>query len=126
MKNSGIKALCLIVGMSLSGVSTWLHASPGTTTPEKTAATAVKPSSPEQKTEKSAKPATTSDEEEVSINTATAEQLAAALNGVGLKKAQAIVSYREQNGPFTQIDQLQEVPGIGSALIERNQSRLRL
>ncbi|GAB7205478.1 hypothetical protein OS21_19690 [Dickeya oryzae] len=66
------------------------------------------------------------DEEEVSINKATAEQLAAALNGVGLKKAQAIVSYREQNGPFTQIEQLQEVPGIGSALIERNQSRLRL
>ncbi|SLM63979.1 MULTISPECIES: ComEA family DNA-binding protein [Dickeya] len=74
--------------------------------------------------EKAEKPAV--DDEEVSINSATAEQLAAVLNGVGLKKAQAIVSYREQNGPFTQIEQLQEVPGIGRALIERNQSRLRL
>ncbi|MCA6997828.1 ComEA family DNA-binding protein [Dickeya solani] len=124
MKNSGIKALCLIVGMSFAGVSTWLHASPGATTSDKAGVVATKPASPEQKLEKATRSAT--DEEEVSINTATAEQLAAALNGVGLKKAQAIVSYREQNGPFTQIEQLQEVPGIGNALIERNQSRLRL
>ncbi|MCI4185510.1 competence protein ComEA [Dickeya dianthicola] len=124
MKKSGIKALCLIVGMSFSGVSTWLHASPTVTTPDKSGIAAVKPASPEQKLEKATRSAT--DEEEVSINTATAEQLAAALNGVGLKKAQAIVSYREQNGPFTQLEQLQEVPGIGNALIERNQSRLRL
>ncbi|MCI4029571.1 ComEA family DNA-binding protein [Dickeya dianthicola] len=124
MKKSGIKALCLIVGMSFSGVSTWLHASPAVTTPDKPGIAAVKPASPEQKLEKATRSAT--DEEEVSINTATAEQLAVALNGVGLKKAQAIVSYREQNGPFTQLEQLQEVPGIGNALIERNQSHLRL
>ncbi|MFH4210126.1 helix-hairpin-helix domain-containing protein, partial [Acinetobacter baumannii] len=36
----------------------------------------------------------------VSINHASAEQRAQALNGVGLKKAQAIVSYREEYGPF--------------------------
>ncbi|MBX9444578.1 ComEA family DNA-binding protein [Dickeya chrysanthemi] len=130
MKNSGIKALCFIVGMSLTGVSTWLHASPTTSAPDKTSVTTAKspsssPSS-DSKVEKAAKPLVAADEEEVSINTATAEQLATVLNGVGLKKAQAIVSYREQNGPFTQIEQLQEVPGIGSALIERNQSRLRL
>jgi competence protein ComEA len=48
------------------------------------------------------------------------------MNGIGLKKAQAIVSYREQYGPFTAIEQLKEVPGIGSALIERNSARLKL
>ncbi|TYL44319.1 helix-hairpin-helix domain-containing protein [Dickeya chrysanthemi] len=126
MKNSGIKALCFIVGMSLTGVSTWLHASPTTPAPDKTSVTAAKSPSADSKVEKAAKPLVAADEEEVSINTATAEQLATVMNGVGLKKAQAIVSYREQNGPFTQIEQLQEVPGIGSALIERNQSRLRL
>ncbi|WP_252149847.1 helix-hairpin-helix domain-containing protein, partial [Escherichia coli] len=36
----------------------------------------------------------------VSINNASAEELARAMNGVGLKKAQAIVSYREEYGPF--------------------------
>ncbi|OKB68128.1 competence protein ComEA [Serratia marcescens] len=66
------------------------------------------------------------EEAAVSINQATAEQLAAALSGVGLKKAEGIVRYREQNGPFTQVDQLQEVPGIGPALFEKNRARLKM
>lgn len=64
--------------------------------------------------------------QQISINEASAEQLAAAMNGIGLKKAQSIVSYREQYGPFTALEQLKEVPGIGNALIERNASRLKL
>ncbi len=65
-------------------------------------------------------------ESQVSINQADAEELASVLNGVGLKKAEAIVRYREQNGPFTQIEQLQEVPGIGASLVERNRDRLKM
>lgn len=65
-------------------------------------------------------------EASVSINQADAEQLASVLKGVGLKKAESIVRYREQNGPFTQIEQLQEVPGIGPALFERNRARLKM
>lgn len=64
--------------------------------------------------------------DQVSINSATAQELAATLNGVGLKKAESIVSYREQYGPFSQLEQLKEVPGIGSMLVERNLSRLKL
>ncbi|WP_419236443.1 ComEA family DNA-binding protein [Serratia fonticola] len=63
---------------------------------------------------------------QVSINQADAEALATVLNGVGLKKAEAIVRYREQNGPFSEIDQLQEVPGIGPSLVERNRDRLKM
>ena len=62
----------------------------------------------------------------VSINHASAEQLAQALNGVGLKKAQAIVSYREEYGPFKTLDDLKPVPGMGSALVERNLAHLTL
>ena len=62
----------------------------------------------------------------VSINQATAEMLADAMNGVGLKKARSIVEYREQYGAFTSVDQLAEVPGMGSSLVERNLSRLTL
>ncbi|MNO00770.1 ComE operon protein 1 [compost metagenome] len=62
----------------------------------------------------------------LTINQADAEQLASMLKGVGLKKAESIVRYREQNGPFTQIEQLQEVPGIGPALFERNRTRLKM
>ncbi|CAM3836864.1 ComEA family DNA-binding protein [Serratia silvae] len=65
-------------------------------------------------------------EAKVSINQADAEALASVLNGVGLKKAEAIVRYREQNGPFSEIDQLQEVPGIGPSLVERNRDRLKM
>ena len=62
----------------------------------------------------------------VSINHASAEQLAQALNGVELKKAQAIVSYREEYGPFKTLDDLKQVPGMGSALVERNLAHLTL
>jgi competence protein ComEA len=62
----------------------------------------------------------------VSINSASAEDLARVMNGVGLKKAQAIVSYREEYGPFKTVDDLKQVPGMGSALVERNLSHLTL
>ncbi|BET95779.1 ComEA family DNA-binding protein [Xenorhabdus taiwanensis] len=60
----------------------------------------------------------------VNINTANAEELAKQLNGVGAKKAQAIIEYREKYGPFTAIEQLQEVQGIGPIFIEKNRDKL--
>ncbi|QCT20142.1 competence protein ComEA [Jejubacter calystegiae] len=68
----------------------------------------------------------TASESQISINTASAEELAEALNGIGLKKAQSIVRYREENGQFASIDDLRSVPGVGNALVERNLSRLKL
>jgi competence protein ComEA len=62
----------------------------------------------------------------VSINSADAQQLAAGLVGVGMRKAEAIVRYREQFGPFTSIDELAEVSGIGAATVERNRANIRL
>jgi competence protein ComEA len=62
----------------------------------------------------------------VSINSASADDLARVMNGVGLKKAQAIVSYREEYGPFKTVDDLKQVPGMGSSLVERNLSHLTL
>ncbi|MCD1124494.1 helix-hairpin-helix domain-containing protein [Jinshanibacter sp. LJY008] len=67
-----------------------------------------------------------SDNVQVNINQATAEQLAEVMLGIGLKKAQSIVSYREQHGPFVSIERLQDVPGIGAATVERNLTRLQL
>lgn len=69
---------------------------------------------------------TQSTEKKVSLNSATAEELAETLSGIGLKKAQAIVEYRQQYGEFTHIEQLQEVPGIGAATLERNLPKLAL
>ncbi|MDR3432499.1 MAG: helix-hairpin-helix domain-containing protein [Rouxiella aceris] len=70
--------------------------------------------------------ASATEEEKVSLNHASAEELSRVLSGVGLKKGQTIVEYRSEMGPFTNIEQLQEVPGIGPSLFQRNQSRLKL
>ena len=55
----------------------------------------------------------------VNINTATAKELEA-LPGIGAKKAQAIVEYREEHGgSFKSVDELKEVKGIGPKLLEK-------
>ncbi|WP_395787101.1 ComEA family DNA-binding protein [Aquimonas sp.] len=58
--------------------------------------------------------------DKVNINTADAATLAAVLNGIGPAKAEAIVAYRSENGPFRSADQLAEVRGIGLATVEKN------
>jgi len=62
----------------------------------------------------------------VNINTATAEELAEGLTGVGHARAEAIVAYREENGPFTHIDELVNVSGVGLATVDRNRDRIAL
>lgn len=64
--------------------------------------------------------------EPLDLNTATANQLALALNGVGQSKADAIVAYREQNGPFASVDELAKVKGIGPALLDKNRVVLQV
>ncbi|MBN2503642.1 MAG: helix-hairpin-helix domain-containing protein [Anaerolineales bacterium] len=48
----------------------------------------------------------------ININTATVVELQV-LPGIGETKAQAIVAYREANGAFTSIEDIQNVSGIG-------------
>jgi len=62
----------------------------------------------------------------VNINTASAEEIAAALTGIGLTKAQAIVAWRDANGAFTRTEQLLEVKGIGQATLDKNTNRISL
>ena len=56
----------------------------------------------------------------VNINTASATEIAEALNGIGLSKAQAIVDYREAYGLFNRADEIVFVRGIGSSTFENN------
>ena len=56
----------------------------------------------------------------VNVNTASAEELADALDGVGASKAAAIVAYRTDNGPFRHIDELVAVKGIGIKTVDAN------
>ena len=52
----------------------------------------------------------------LAINTASAEEIADVLPGVGEKKAQAIVAYREKNGAFQSAEELEAIKGIGPKL----------
>jgi competence protein ComEA len=53
----------------------------------------------------------------LNINTATQAELET-LPRIGPSTAQAIIEYRDANGPFVTIDDLVEVPGIGPATLE--------
>lgn len=60
----------------------------------------------------------------VDINTASVEILADAVKGIGSKKAEAIVAYREEHGAFKTVDDLAKVKGIGQKTIEKNREHL--
>ena len=63
---------------------------------------------------------------QVNINKADAETLSSELSGVGQSKAEAIVSYREQHGPYKSVEELTNVKGIGTATIDKNRSKIIL
>lgn len=88
-----------------------------------TAAPSLKPEAPTPITAQLSK---TEQPAKVNLNAADAETLRRDLFGIGAAKAKAIIAYRESNGPFTAVDELLEVKGIGKALLEKNRERLEI
>jgi competence protein ComEA len=68
----------------------------------------------------------TADYQPVNVNKASAARIAAAMKGVGLKTAKAIVAYRKANGPFKTISELTEVKDIGVATLRKNERVIAL
>ena len=62
----------------------------------------------------------------INVNSANADELANALDGVGLKRAKAIVAWREQNGQFKHVDDLLKVKGIGKKILAANTGKINL
>lgn len=58
--------------------------------------------------------------EVVNINSASAATISYHLKGIGDKKASSIVSYREINGSFKEIEDITNVKGIGEGLLKKN------
>ncbi|NJO17658.1 MAG: ComEA family DNA-binding protein [Thioploca sp.] len=74
-----------------------------------------------------AKPAAVQNEEQlVDINTADAKTLEQQLEGIGPKKATAIIEYREKHGLFKSLSDLEQVYGIGEKTLARNRDKIKI
>lgn len=60
----------------------------------------------------------------ININEADTETLVLELSGIGHKRAQAIITYREQNGNFKTVDDLIKVSGISKKILDQNRARI--
>lgn len=54
----------------------------------------------------------------VNINTADATAISGRIKGIGQKRAEAIVHYRTEHGPFKSFDELAQVKGIGDSFVK--------
>ena len=96
------------------------------TLPPETVMTTVPPTEPPVRSEpvKQTEPKKSSDSSErkvtfpVNINTASKKELDA-LPGIGEVLAQRIIDYRSANGPFSTVDELTKVKGIGAKTLEK-------
>lgn len=62
--------------------------------------------------------------DKIDLNVADAATLQRELAGIGEAKAKAIVVYRDTNGPFSSVDELLEVNGIGKSILDRNRDKI--
>ena len=60
----------------------------------------------------------------VNINSASVDEIAAAMTGVGQAKASAILAYRKTHGPFKTVHELVNVKGIGEKTVAKNIEKL--
>lgn len=65
-------------------------------------------------------------QQKVDLNSASADEIAKTLSGVGPRKAQAMVKYRSEVGPFRSMDEVLEVKGFGPSILARNKDRIQL
>jgi competence protein ComEA len=63
-------------------------------------------------------------QQKIDLNSASADEIAKTLSGVGPRKAQAMVKYRNEVGPFRSTDEVLEVKGFGPSILTRNKGRI--
>jgi len=123
LKKSNFAFLCLFTLTLVSGMFV-AHASE---TPNKTSQPAATEKTEKTTTEKAVIEKTTKTEKsaKININTATVKMLKT-LKGIGEKKAQDIVNYRQKHGKFELLEDLKKVPGIGDKTLEKNRHQITI
>ncbi|GBD79311.1 putative competence protein ComEA [Tetragenococcus halophilus subsp. halophilus] len=71
------------------------------------------------------KEAEDNNEDMIDINAADINELQE-ISGVGPAKAQAIVDYREENGAFESVDELNEISGFGEKTVEKLRDSIKI
>ncbi|MGV3487550.1 MAG: helix-hairpin-helix domain-containing protein [Tuberibacillus sp.] len=66
-----------------------------------------------------------SEQGKININTASEQELQQ-IQGIGPSKAKAIIEYREKNGPFQTIKDLDKVSGIGEKTLEQMEEQITI
>lgn len=97
-----------IIALSLFTASAAVHAVPAQPTPTQAPVVA--------KTAKSSK---------INLNTADVTTLSHSFKGIGAKRAEAIVAYRQSHQGFKTIEELAEVKGFGKKFIAKNIEKLK-
>ncbi len=63
--------------------------------------------------------------QKINLNKADVQILAHSCKGIGKKRAEAIVSYRETHGGFKSVEELSQVHGIGKQFVRRHLTQLQ-
>ena len=61
----------------------------------------------------------------IDLNKADAKELTHSVQGIGSKRAQAIVAYRESHGAFKSVEELAEVRGLGKQYVKNHLAQLQ-
>ncbi|WP_028389076.1 ComEA family DNA-binding protein [Legionella fairfieldensis] len=61
----------------------------------------------------------------IDLNSADAKMLSKSVKGIGQKRAEAIIKYREEHGHFKSIDDLAQVRGLGHQFVKNHLTQLQ-
>ncbi len=67
----------------------------------------------------------TQESKAIHLNQADVATLTQSFKGIGKKRAEAIIAYREANGPFKSLEDLGQVKGIGHQFVAKNLAELQ-
>lgn len=60
----------------------------------------------------------------INLNTADVKALSKSVKGIGVKRAEAIIKYREAHDGFKSVTDLEQVPGFGKRFVDKNRNEL--
>ncbi len=66
-----------------------------------------------------------SETKKININKASAQELVGSVKGIGIKRAEAIVSYRDAHGGYKSINELSQVKGLGKMFVDNHLAQLQ-